>query len=153
MKKHKFYFDTSVFGGVLDVAFEIEFKRLFKYVQEKRIQILLSQIIYDEIYIAPKRVIDFFESINKKHIEFIESNAQIFKLAEAYLSEKVVNKKSRNDALHVAHATCSRSDAIISWNFKDIVRFDRIKGFNRVNFENGYGIIQIISPKEVYFDE
>ena len=74
-------------------------------------------------------------------------------LAHAHLTAKVVTVKSRGDAEHVAYATVARVDAIVSWNFKHIVRLDRIKGFNRVNFENGYGVLQIISPKEVYFDE
>lgn len=66
---------------------------------------------------------------------------------------KVVGPKSRNDATHVAYATVARADAIVSWNFKDIVRLDRMKGYNRVNFEKGYGILEIVSPKEVVTDD
>jgi hypothetical protein len=47
----------------------------------------------------------------------------------------------------------SRVDAIVSWNFKHIVRLDRIKGYNQVNLSLGYGILTIVSPKEVQFDE
>lgn len=50
---------------------------------------------------------------------------------------------------HVALATIARGDAIISWNFKHIVRLDRIKGFNQVNLEMGYGEIVILLPMEV----
>lgn len=50
-------------------------------------------------------------------------------------------------------ALSSRADAIISWNFKHIVRLDRIRGFNSVNLREGYGMITILSPKEVNLDE
>jgi hypothetical protein len=33
-----------------------------------------------------------------------------------------------------------------------IVRLDRIKGYNQVNLSLGYGILTIVSPKEVQFD-
>jgi len=61
--------------------------------------------------------------------------------------------KSKNDATHVAIATVERVDAIVSWSFKHIVRLDRIKAYNQVNFQNGYGMIQILSPREITFDE
>ncbi len=153
MSKIKFYLDTSVFGGCFDDIFEEDSKRIFKYVKTKKIQILISQITYDEILIAPNKVLNFFNSLDKDSFRFIQASKEIVDLAEAYLSEKVITKKSINDALHVAHATAARADAIVSWNFKHIVRFDRIKGFNKVNFDNGFGLIQIISPKEVFFDE
>ncbi len=34
-----------------------------------------------------------------------------------------------------------------------IVKLDKIKGYNQVNLLNGYGVLTIISPKEVSFDE
>ena len=52
----------------------------------------------------------------------------------------------------VAAATVARADAIVSWNFRHIVRLDKIKGFNQVNFEIGYAHLTIISPKEVLSD-
>jgi len=55
--------------------------------------------------------------------------------------------------LHVALATVNRADAIISWNFKHIVRLDKIKAYNLVNTKNGYGVVTILSPKEVIIDE
>lgn len=44
-------------------------------------------------------------------------------------------------------------DAIVSWNFKHMVRLDKIKGYNAVNLANGYGMITIVSLREVAFDE
>ena len=47
-------------------------------------------------------------------------------------------------SLAIAHA-----DLIVSWNFRHIVHFDKIRGFNAVNLQEGYPLIDIRSPKEV----
>jgi len=77
---------------------------------------------------------------------------EIALLAEAYIAAGVVGAKWYEDCLHVAFATVARADAIVSWNFKHIVRLDRIRAFNAVNLPEGYGVITIISPKEVNLD-
>ncbi len=74
-------------------------------------------------------------------------------MRDNYIDAGVVTEKSINDATHVAAATVARADAIISWNFKHIVRLDKMKGYNRINLLNGYGILTIISPFEVTIDE
>lgn len=38
---------------------------------------------------------------------------------------------------------------LINWNFKHIVHFDKIAGFNAVNIRLGYKALSIFSPKEV----
>ncbi len=45
------------------------------------------------------------------------------------------------------------ADAVVSWNFRHIVRLDRIRAFNSVNLAEGYGVVTILSPKEVNLDE
>ena len=53
----------------------------------------------------------------------------------------------------MAAATIARADAIVSWNFRHIVRLDKMKLYNQVNLLNGYGILTIISPRELMGDE
>jgi hypothetical protein len=53
----------------------------------------------------------------------------------------------------VASATVARADTVVSCSFKHIVKLDKIKGYNQVNLLNGYGLLTIVSPKEVIFDE
>ena len=50
---------------------------------------------------------------------------------------------------HIALATIAEVDAIVSWNFKHIVHFEKIQKFNAVNIEMGYKPISIYSPREV----
>jgi hypothetical protein len=38
---------------------------------------------------------------------------------------------------------------IVSWNFKHIVHYDKIRGFNAVNLREGYPLLAIYSPLEI----
>jgi len=51
--------------------------------------------------------------------------------------------------LHIAVATLAEVDALVSWNFKHIVRLEKIRLFNTVNGELGYERLSILSPREV----
>ena len=70
-------------------------------------------------------------------------------LADSYISEKVVGKTSLADCRHIALATVSKVDVLASWNFKDIVNLDKIKGYNSVNLRLGFTMIEIRSPKDL----
>jgi hypothetical protein len=62
----------------------------------------------------------------------------------------VVGKTSRVDCQHIAIATLCNADVLISWNFKHIINLDRIRGYNGINFKNGYKMLEIMTPKEIY---
>ena len=53
------------------------------------------------------------------------------------------------DALHIANAAIAQVDVLVSWNFKHVVNVQRIRTFNEVNREMGYGPLDIRSPREV----
>ncbi len=57
------------------------------------------------------------------------------------------------DAVHVAAATVAGADVILSWNFKHIVNFSRIRRFNSVNVALGYRTMTILSPMEVVYED
>jgi hypothetical protein len=73
----------------------------------------------------------------------------VLALRDAYINAGVVGYASTEDAEHVAAASVAGADMIISWNFKHIVHYDKIAGYNAVNMSHGYRVIQIFSPREV----
>jgi hypothetical protein len=85
----------------------------------------------------------------------IDLTEEAIKLADTYITEKVVGKTSLEDCRHIALATINKVDVLASWNFKHIVNLERIKGYNSVNLRFGYSIIEIRSPKDLvkYGDE
>ena len=64
------------------------------------------------------------------------------------MDENILGKASLDDAYHIAIATVNRLDVLVSWNFKHIVNYDKIKLFNSINLRLGYPMIEIRSPKE-----
>jgi hypothetical protein len=70
-------------------------------------------------------------------------------LAEKYREHGILPESFTADGLHIALATVAAVDILVSWNFKHIVRFDKIRQFNAVNREAGYKEIEIYSPREV----
>ena len=70
-------------------------------------------------------------------------------LADKYIEAKVVGKTSKADCQHIAMATLNKADILISWSFKHIVNLDRIRGYNEINYQNGYNMIEIRTLKEI----
>ena len=77
----------------------------------------------------------------------------LFELAQAYVAAGIVSQRFVDDATHVAAATVARADAIVSWNFRHIVRVDKMRAYNQVNLQAGFGLLSIVSPQEVRFDD
>ena len=70
-------------------------------------------------------------------------------LLSKYRERKILGPKFQNDMLHIALATIANVDVLVSWNFRHIVRLDKIRLFNSVNIECGYKPLMIYSPREV----
>ncbi len=70
-------------------------------------------------------------------------------LLRAYHDRGILEPRFRNDMLHIALATVAQVDVLVSWNFRHIVRLDKIEQFNGVNIELGYKALAIYSPREV----
>ena len=56
---------------------------------------------------------------------------------------KLLGQTSHYHCFHIALATLDNEDVLVSWNFKHIVNFKRIRGYNAVNYKNGYKIVGI----------
>lgn len=146
----KIYIDTSVFGGYFDKEFEKETKPFFDKIIKDKIKIIISEVLELEIYRAPDFIRDFYESLPVELIEKVELTDEIRKLSETYINEKVVGKTSRADCQHIALATIYKADVLASWNYKHIVNLERIRGYNSINFREGYQMTEIRTPKEIF---
>lgn len=146
----KIYIDTSVFGGKFDVEFDHDTNLFFEYVIKNEILIVVSEVLELEILRAPANVISFYNSIPEKLIYRVGLTTESSTLAEMYINEKVVGKTSRADCQHIALATLNKVDVLVSWNFKHIVNLEKIRGYNSINFREGYQMTEIRTPKEIF---
>jgi hypothetical protein len=146
------YADTSVYGGAFDDEFRRPSNRFFEQVRSGRFWLVSSPLVEQELLPAPDQVRELFRSLLEL-MEQVEISTQAQRLQQAYVQLGVAGTKQLGDALHVALATVAECEMIVSWNFGDIVHFDKIRRYNAINELNGYSRIGIFSPYEVFRHE
>lgn len=149
MRSLHIYIDTSVVGGCFDEEYSIESTALFDMAKSGEVVLVISDLMLEELDRAPQRVQQILAALPTSSYRIVKSSSETEILRDTYLTDGVVGYASRNDAHHVAIATVERVDMIVGWNFKHIVHFDKIRGFNAVNMREGYQMIEIRTPKEV----
>ncbi|MFA6567099.1 MAG: hypothetical protein WCS96_02705 [Victivallales bacterium] len=147
--KPRIYLDTSVIGGCFDSEFELASRTLFEEIAQCRFIAVISEIVEEEIALAPEKIRELIGNKQKIKFEVLSENEETVGLAEDYLKAGIVGKSYFDDCRHVAIASFYNVDLLVSWNFKHIVQFDKIRRFNAINMLHGYRQIEIRSPMEV----
>ncbi len=143
------YADTSVFGGCFDPEFEAHSRALFDELRALRHTLVVSPTTLAELSKAPAEVRAVLASIPPEALEAVSRTPEVDALRDAYLSAGIVGPASMLDAEHIAFATVAGADVIVSWNFKHVVHFEKIRGYQGVNLMKGYHLIAIHTPREV----
>ena len=149
MKVQRVYIDTSVLGGCFDVEFAQWSNALLNDFRSGRLKPVVSDVVEAEVEDAPNVVQAIYVELVTLAAEVVSSAAAAFDLADVYQQRRIVTPKYYDDGLHIALATIAEVDVLVSWNFRHIVHFDKIRLFNAVNLELGYKPLQIYSPREV----
>jgi len=115
--------------------------------------LLVSDVVVRELSGAPPSIVQLLAELPDFAVKAVLLSENVLRLRDAYLAAGIIGPKWTDDATHVAAATVAQADAIVSWNFKHIVRLDKIKAYNEVNRAMGFGTIMIVTPKEVGYDD
>jgi len=145
----RIYTDTSVIGGCYDLEFAQWSNGLVKDFRLGHFKPVLSEVVAAEIENAPERVRQKYYEIIDYGAEQLEINTKVTELLQLFSKAKILVPKFQRDMTHIALATVSEVDILVSWNFKHIVHFDKIRQFNAVSEKAGYKPIEIHSPREV----
>ena len=149
MKLQRVYLDTSVLGGCFDPEFSAWSNGLLQDFRDVVFKPLLSQVTATELQDAPEKVQAVYAELLLLGAEMLEASENALELAEAYQAHGILTPRFYDDGLHIAIATVGEADVLVSWNFKHIVHFDKIRMFSAVSLEYGYKPLQIFSPREV----
>jgi len=141
--------DASVVGGCEDEEFSESSRALWERFRTGRHTLVLSEHTIRELAGAPPAVRGRVAEIPSENLVVLPDQPEAVALAEAYLKHGVLGPGSHSDALHIALATIHRVDVLVSWNFRHIVNLGRIRLFNAVNLEQGYGVLEIRTPREI----
>lgn len=140
-------------GGCFDVEFEVWSKALTRDFRSGRLIPVLSDVTAAEVADAPPAVRDLHQEMLLLAGDVLPVTPQVVALVTAYEARKILPAKFEADMTHIALATLAQVDALVSWNFKHIVRLEKIRLFNAVNVELGHQPLSILSPREVAIDE
>ena len=149
MKRTHVYVDTSVLGGCFEPEFAPWSTGLVDDFRAGRFTPVLSDLLETELLRAPDAVREIYSELLALVGNVVSVSDEALDLVAAYESHGVLTAKFRPDMLHIALATVADVDLLVSWNFKHIVRFDKIRLFSAVNLEQGYKPLAVHSPREV----
>jgi predicted nucleic acid-binding protein len=150
----KVYVDTSIFGAVFDVEDPIRVditRSLLKMLKGRERYIpYISNIVTEEVEKAPIEIRDKLSKIVlDTPSEMLTERKVCVELVEEYLRKKIIPKKSRDDARHVAVAVINNMDVIITWNCRHMANIEKKRKINATNMMLGYKQIDIVTPLEV----
>ena len=150
-KTLKLYIDTSVWNLVLES--ERENSRItndfFNLSLKHDYLLVISNLVISEVSRANDIRRKELSSLIERHKPLlIYMTEEATYLANLYLKENLIPERFKDDAIHIATATVNHCDFLVSWNFKHIVKASTIKGVHGINFKEGYGMVEIVSPNQ-----
>jgi hypothetical protein len=124
-------------------------------VSSGRFKLIISPTVLAELQRAPERVRRLIADLPEDGVELIDVNDEVRRLRDGYLQAGILKPEHQADAEHIAFASVAEVDFLLRlrWNFKHIVQFEKIAGYQAINLLNGYREIRISSPNEVANDE
>jgi predicted nucleic acid-binding protein len=154
MRRLTIYLETSVWNFVFaEDAPErrAAAERLFEQIE--RYRPFISVVVIEEIAKAspPKKDL-LSREIKRYQPTILELTPEIIGLADEYIRRGTIPAKYRNDAFHVAFASYYDMDALVSFNFKHIVKFKTKVEVKAANLILGYHTPMIITPEELLAD-
>ncbi|MFQ6067601.1 MAG: PIN domain protein [bacterium] len=149
----RLYFDTSVFGALFDTELprRVEVTRLLlESIIKGKNAGMISNVVLEEIERAPGELKEnILEEIRKVPLEAISEDEASADLLQTYEKEGFIRKPARLDLRHLAVAVINGVDAVVSWNFRDIVNVRTRRAVHSINLRLGLPLIEIVSPEEV----
>ena len=149
MDRLRIYIDTSVLGGCFDPEFAPWSNGLMRDFRTGRLVPVLSDVTAAEVGSAPEPVRALHQEMLELAGAVLPVTQDVVALAAKYAAREILPAKFEADMRHIAVATIAGVDALVSWNFRHIVRLEKIRLFNAVNVESGYRVLSIRSPREV----
>ena len=126
MDRLRIYLDTSVLGGCFDAEFETWSNGLMRDCRAGRLVPVLSDVTAAEVVEAPQIVRDLHEELVGLAEPLLTLTPEVENLVAVYAARKILGAKYTSDMRHIALATVAHVDALVSWNFRHIVRLEKM---------------------------
>ena len=154
MRVPTIYLETTIFNFpfVNDAPqYKSDTIKLFSEIKAGKFKPFTSEYVTQELKntkdIEKLEKMKFF--ITDYNIIIIPASEEIKKLSDVYMTSGIIPEKFATDSLHIAAATITGLDFIVSLNFKHIVKHKTIIETEIINAREGYKRIFIHTPAEV----
>jgi predicted nucleic acid-binding protein len=150
LMKLKIYIDTSVFSAFFDdrapdrKALTEQFWQTLSTYDSSISSLAVDELRQTNDLQLRARMESLIAGIN-----IIDVTDEMTELAEKYVAAGAFTQTMYNDAVHVAAATLTRQDVLVSWNFRHLVNRRRRPVVCSVNATEGLPAIDILSPPEL----
>ena len=150
MAKLKVYLDTSVFSAYFDDRAKMRQEQTKDFwAKLKEYDKFASEVVIDELNAVSDDKLREDLILLTKDFEILQVNEESEALAEKYIERGIFSEKYREDAIHLALASVSGMDILVSWNFEHLVKRRTRLEANEANSLYGYKSIDIIAPPEL----
>ena len=148
------YLETTIFNfPFVDDApqYRADTLKLFAEIKAGKFKPFTSQYVIQEIDNTKDadKLAKMKALITDYKITIVPENDDIRALSEVYVSAGVIPAKFATDGLHIATATITGLDFIVSLNFRHIVKHKTIFESEVINTREGYKRVFIHTPAEV----
>jgi hypothetical protein len=153
--KQKVYIETSVISYLTarpsrDILIAANQQVTQEWWQEHRqyFDVYVSRLVEQEINLGD------MEAVTKRqqaltYCSFLDITPEAMKLAERLMEQNAIPRQAAEDALHIAVATVSGMDYLLTWNFRHIANAAIRANVELVCRLNGYEPPVICSPMEL----
>jgi predicted nucleic acid-binding protein len=150
MGKTRLYIDTSVvsFLEAEDAPEKRKITEIFwNDVKRGVYHVYISNLLYTEIgRCVPVKRDAILSHVGKVPYVLLEENEHVVDLARKYVNAGIIPARFIDDALHLAQASLAECDAVVSWNFRHLVRLKTVLGIRALNARLGHAQIEIVTP-------
>ena len=157
-RKIKVYLDTSVISYLdqQDSPEKMqETREVWERLKSGRYEIFISDVVIRELEDCKNdekrnRLLNCLSEIDYNLVIVDDDTAR---LAEKFIENGVLKKKSIADCEHIAAAILSDCDVIISWNLKHIANIKTVRGIRIITMTENYKDILIYPPSVLLSEE
>ncbi len=153
--KPKVYLETSVISYLTarpnrDIIIAANQQSTQEWWNDRRVKVdvYISQLVVQEISsgdaVAVAKRLDVIAGF-----PLLDITPEAVKLAEHFISDKVIPRQAAEDALHIALAAVNGMDYLLTWNFKHIANAVMRANLEAVCRKNGYEPSIICAPVEL----
>ena len=153
MKKLRIYLDACVIGNLDEQSHPQEMSEanaLWEMIKMGEFYVVISEVALDELNDNKnfEKVRILSDYLNQITYETLPLDSEIEHIAELIKKSGLIpSDKKLNDRRHIAGALVSRSDILVSTNYKDLVNVNTVMGVKKIAIVEGYGAIEIFPPQ------